>query len=180
MVDRYIDEIEQQAALFALGALTARESEEFGRRLATGCPLCTAEFDCCNLALSALPLTAPALTPPPALRARVLESIANGQASMIDKMILLRSDETPWRPAPFPGVEMRFLYKRKTMLVRMAAKSRLPAHPHATAEQCLILEGSVSSNGVTANAGDFIYMPAGSTHDVLESHDGALLLIANT
>jgi len=132
-------------------------------------------------------MSVPQVTPPARLRTRLLESIKrNGErkqhedegAPSTEEMTLVRSDEKPWKAAPFPGVEMRFLYKRKTMLVRMAAGSRIPTHPHATAEQCLVLEGSVTSNGVTANAGDFVYMPAGSTHDELHSSDGALFLIS--
>lgn len=181
MADRTkIVEVEDQAALFAVGALAAEEKDAFARRLAAGCPLCTAEVDQCNLVLSMLPLALPQVAPSPRLRARVLESVMHGNPPTppVEQMTVVRSGEKPWRPSPFPGVEMRFLFKRKTMLVRMAANSRIPAHRHATAEQCLVLEGSVSSDGVTANAGDFIYMPEGSTHEDLHSPDGAVLLIA--
>ena len=65
-------------------------------------------------------------------------------------------------------------------LVRMAPKTWIPAHDHGEAEQCLVLEGSVTSDGVTAFAGDFTYMPAGSSHHPLYSEDGCLLLIAYT
>ena len=61
-----------------------------------------------------------------------------------------------------------------------APQTSLPAHPHGEAEQCLVLEGSITSDGVTANAGDFTYMPPGSSHHALFSQDGCLLLIAYT
>ena len=181
MADRtHIDEVEQQATLFALGALAAEERDAFARRVAAGCLLCASEIDQCNLTLSLLPLTTPRIPPPSRLRARLLESITQDdqRIPLAEQVTLVRSDEAPWKPSSFPGVEMRFLYKRKTMLVRMAAKSQIPAHPHATAEQCLVLEGSVSSNGTTVNAGDFIYMPAGSMHADLHSREGAVLLVA--
>ena len=91
---------------------------------------------------------------------------------------MIRANEVTWTPSPFPGVEMRLLHERKTMPVRMEPHARIPAHPHASAEQCLVLEGSVSINGLTAYAGDYTYMPAGSTHDDLYSESGALFLIA--
>lgn len=175
-----IDEVERQAALYAFGALPPEEKEAFGRRLAAGCTLCTAEVEQCDLILSALSLAVPQVTPAPELRTRLLESVAgNRKASpRNDQITVVRSGETPWRSSPYHGVEVRYLHKRKTMLVRMAAKSQIPTHPHATAEQCLVLEGSVESDGVTANAGDFIYMPEGSTHAEVHSNEGALLLIA--
>ena len=176
------DEIEQQSAMFALGALPAEEAEAFGKRLAAGCPYCNAEVDEFNLALSALPLSIPPAAPPPRLRARLFESIAETgeRDSSTEQAILVRMHETPWKRSPFPGVEMRYLYKHDTMLVRMAANSRIPAHPHAKAEQCMVLEGSISSNGITANGGDFVRMPAGSAHHDIDSRDGALLLITYT
>lgn len=178
--DTHIDEIEAQAALYALGALPSEEAQAFEKRLASECPLCLAAVDECGRALSILALSVPQVTPPPSLRTRLMESIDSSSVpqSPIDDMVLVRADEGSWKPASFPGVQMRYLYKRKTMLVRMAAASRIPAHPHATAEQCLVLEGSVTSNGVTAYTGDFVYMPAGSAHDDLHSQDGALLLIS--
>ena len=175
----HIDEIEQQAAMFELGMLPAEQAEAFNQRVAAGCPFCCAQVDEFNLALSALPLSIPPLAPPPELRARLIESIAQtgGLSSSTERATFVRADETPWKSSPFPGVEMRYLYRRDTMLIRMAANSRIPAHPHAKAEQCLVLEGSISSNGITANAGDFVHMPAGSTHDDIDSRDGALFLI---
>ena len=62
----------------------------------------------------------------------------------------------------------------------MAPKATFPAHPHKTAEQCLVLEGSVTSGDVTAYAGDFVYMPAGSNHDSLYTEGGCTFLITYT
>jgi anti-sigma factor ChrR (cupin superfamily) len=60
----------------------------------------------------------------------------------------------------------------------MQPNTWLPAHDHKHAEQCLVLEGSISTEGVTAYAGDYTYMPAGSVHSALYSETGALFLIA--
>jgi mannose-6-phosphate isomerase-like protein (cupin superfamily) len=184
MADRtQIEQIEEQAALFALGALPPEEAERFGRRLAAECPLCRAEVNGCAPALAALALSVPELAPPPSARARLLQSLDGKRAvskPMMGVGTLVRADNTDWQKSPIPGVQVRNLYEQKTLLVRMAPKTSYPAHEHPEAEQCLVLEGSITSDGVTAYAGDFTYMPAGSSHHPLYSENGCLLLIAYT
>ena len=181
----HFDEIAEQAALFSIGALPADEARRFEQRLSAGCPLCRAEVRDCGQAVAALQLSVPEVTPPPGLRARLLESIGagrekSGKGSPMGPGTIVRPPDTEWKPIPAPGIEIKPLMGRKTFLVRMAPKSKLPAHEHPAAEQCLVLEGSVSSEGVTAYAGDFTYMPAGSSHQELYSEEGCLLLIAYT
>jgi len=184
MADRaHIEEVEAQAALFVLGSLPAEEAARFEQRLAAGCPFCQAEVHGCEQAVAALASSVPQVAPPDAARARLLAQIGAPKAA--DKRapgggLLVRADDTDWNPSPVPGVRTRRLYEQKTLLVRMAPKTSYPAHQHAAAEQCLVLEGSVTSDGVTAYAGDFTYMPAGSQHAPLYSQDGCLLLIAYT
>lgn len=91
---------------------------------------------------------------------------------------MLRQNERRWLQGPTPGVEVQILLKNKTMMVRMAPGSRIPAHHHHSDEQCLVLEGSLRAGAVTAHAGDFIHMPSGSDHADLESPSGCLFLIA--
>jgi len=179
----HIEEIEAQAALYALGALQAEETAHFKERIDAGCPLCLAEVRECERVVAELPFAASEVVPPPGLRARLMEQISTEPAarkSSLDEGILVRAGDTDWKRSPIPGVEMRSLYGQKTLLVRMAPKSSIPAHDHGAAEQCLVLEGSVSSDGVTAYAGDYTYMPAGSSHHPLYSEDGCVLLIAYT
>jgi anti-sigma factor ChrR (cupin superfamily) len=92
----------------------------------------------------------------------------------------VRADAGDWEKEPFPGIEVRQLLGRNTMLIRIAPKSWYPAHDHETAEQCLILEGSMTAEGITANAGDYVYMPKGSSHPALYSETGCLMLVAYT
>lgn len=185
MADRtHVEEIEEQAALFALGALSPEDGARFEQRIAAGCSLCRAELRECEEGVSALPLSADEVAPPPSLRARLLASIGASEPiakSAMGEGTIVRANETPWSPLPIPGVQTRPLFGRQTFLVRMAPKTWLPAHDHNQgAEQCLVLEGSVGSDGVTAYAGDFTYMPRGSSHHPLYSEDGCLLLIAYT
>ena len=187
MADRtHLEEVEEQAALFAIGALPSDEADLFKQRITAGCPLCRAELRECGQAVTALQLSVPDVAPPPGLRARLLERIGALRERPVSKStnmgegMVVRPGDTEWKPAPMPGIEVRYLLGKKTMLVRMAPKCSYPVHTHSAAEQCLVLEGSVSSSGVTAYAGDFTYMPAGSTHQPLYTEDGCLLLIAYT
>lgn len=178
-----VREIEEQAALYALGALGPDEAGKFEKRLAAGCPLCRAAVEECRTTVEALPLAAPDVAPRPELRRRVMERIGgeaapggNGKATIGS---LVRPGDTPWETS-IPGVEIRPLLGRKTMLVRMAPGSYLPQHEHHYGEQCLVLEGSIRSGDIEARAGDFTFMPAGSTHAHLYSESGCLLLITYT
>jgi len=185
---RYIEEIEELAALFALGALPADEAKKFGQRLEAECPFCRAEVRGCGQAMAALAMNVPQVAPPAEARQRLLKAIgAKPEAATTREApgtmgpgIIVRKDDTGFEATPVPGVEYRSLMGRDTVLLRMAPKSYYPAHQHHAGEQCLVLEGSVSSDGVTAYAGDFTYMPKGSSHDPLYSETGCLLLIAYT
>jgi hypothetical protein len=180
--EEFMEEIEEQASLYALGALPADEAARFKQRLDSGCPYCTSEVRECDRAVKALALSVPQVTPPPEARTRLLDAVESGShpagVLTIGPGMLVRADSTPWQKTPIPGVEVRNLYKEKSMLVRMAPKTWYPAHDHSEGEHCLVLEGSISSDGVTAHAGDFTYMPAGSEHHPLYSETGCLLLIA--
>jgi len=175
-------EVESEAALYALGALPTREAEKFQQRLAAGCALCKGLLADCREVVSLLPLAAPEVEPPPAVRTRLLDRIGGearpSQGASTAEGVLVRAGETDWKDGPAAGVQYRPLRGSKTMLVRMAANTWLPAHDHKFAEQCLVLEGSITSEGVTANAGDYTYMPPGSVHSAIYSEGGALFLIA--
>jgi anti-sigma factor ChrR (cupin superfamily) len=59
--------------------------------------------------------------------------------------------------------------------------ARLLSHEHAFDEQCLVLEGTIEDvEGTTLRAGDFLFMPKGSTHAPSHTEQGCTLLIAYT
>jgi quercetin dioxygenase-like cupin family protein len=178
-----VRDVEEQAALYALGALGPDESGKFQKRLAAGCPLCRSAFDDCRTVAEALPLAAPDLAPQPEVRQRLMDRIGASAAPAREARptmgTLVRPHDTAWE-TPIPGVDIRPLLGKKTMLVRMAPGTYLPEHEHRYGEQCLVLEGSIRSDDMEAHAGDFTYMPAGSTHSTLYSETGCLLLITYT
>jgi hypothetical protein len=181
--DTYLSQLEEQAALFSVGAMPPDEARRFQRRLDAECPLCLSELEKFESAVSALTLAIPEIAPPPALRGRLMDRIASKRTdhhTVIGAGKLVRADDTEWEASTVPGVRFRRLHGEKTTLVRMDPKTVFPAHDHHGAEQCLVLEGDVQSDGVTAYAGDFTYMPAGSKHDPLYTEGGCLLLVAYT
>ncbi len=181
--DTYLSQVEEQAALFAVGAMPLDEARRFQRRLDAECPLCLSEMQKCEQVVDALTLVTSEIAPPPTLRTRLMDRVAGTRTDRFRAMgvgKLVRADDTAWEPSIVPGVRFRRLHGDKTTLVRMDPKTVFPSHAHNDAEQCLVLEGDVQSDGITAYAGDFTYMPAGSNHEPLYTEGGCLLLIAYT
>jgi hypothetical protein len=170
-----IQQVEDDAAMYLLGALSAEDASRFEQRLAAGCALCTAELRSCENTVAALAASVPPVAPPAELRQRLLDQISQVQSQT--GMTIVRANEAGFVQTPMPGVQIRYLKDKSTFLIKMAPKSHLPAHEHKFNEQCLMLEGSVSGDGQTAYAGDFVYMPAGSLHQPLYSEEGCSFLI---
>jgi anti-sigma-K factor RskA len=72
-----------QSEIYALGALDGEELDEFQAHLAAGCPLCDATVRETGESLALLPASLEPLTPPPALRGRILEQIDRGKVTPI-------------------------------------------------------------------------------------------------
>jgi hypothetical protein len=178
MPDRsLIQLLEDDAAMYALGAMSAEDSAKFEQRLASGCALCLAEIRSCENIVAALATSVTPASPPAELRQRVLDGAVPPAPRAEAVMEIVRADNNGFQKTPMPGVEIRYLKGKGTFLVRMAPKSYLFEHDHKYNEQCLMLEGSVTGDGETAHAGDFVFMPAGSHHKTLYSETGCLFLI---
>src|SRR3979409_1602563 len=152
MADRtLVQQIEDDAALYTLGALSREDAARLEKRLASDCALCQAEVRACEITVAALAASTTPVAPPAALRQRLVDRISDeikGPASEESVMEIVRADGG-FVQTPMPGVQIRYLKGKNTFLVRMAPKSNLPAHEHKHNEQCLILEGSISGDGQT-------------------------------
>src|SRR5919198_96916 len=73
------EELEGQAALYALGALDAEEARAFESHLAEGCAACEAELREFQGVVADLAYAAPAAEPPAGARARLLALVSEGQ-----------------------------------------------------------------------------------------------------
>jgi ChrR Cupin-like domain len=170
------EEIAADAALYVLGQLDSEAAGRFEARLREGCEVTRREYTTFIETAAAIGLAAPLQQPPPSLRDRLLARIAapsNGSSAVV-----VRANDTPWMPGPAPGVEIKLLHKKKTMLVRLAPGARVPVHHHQSSEQCLVIEGTLTDGETTVEAGDFVFMPAGTTHNELWSVAGCTFLIA--
>ena len=100
---------EDAAGTYVLGALPDAEREGYEAHLAA-CPVCRAEADDLAVAVRALPVSAPAMKPPPSLKARIMAEVEREAA-------LLASAGQPTRE---PVKEKR---KRRCALVAADARA---------------------------------------------------------
>lgn len=111
-----------------------------------------------------------------ALRARVL-ALAN--QSDTGQLQTIRADEGRWRSIA-PLVDMKTLYddgSSRSVLIRLQAGARLPAHDHAADEECIVLEGEGSIGDIFLRAGDYHLARKGMRHGETFTATGALLFI---
>jgi mannose-6-phosphate isomerase-like protein (cupin superfamily) len=176
-----LEECATEAALYALGALPAQKASAVEQRLQSGCAFCRAQVENYAAVAERLSLSVAPVEPRPELRQRLLERLELRPKldEIPERMKIVRGKDSPWVKMPIPGVELRPLIGEKTLLVRMQAGAVFPPHDHPQAEQCYVLEGSLTdSAGVTVYAGDFVVMSKGSTHDQLHSMTGCTLFVA--
>src|SRR5262249_38050982 len=91
------DEIKEQAALYALGALSQIEARAFENHLADGCQVCQAEVSGFDSVVGELGLGAPAASPPAHLRGLLTARIAN-EPQQIGVRRGARTQAMPWAP----------------------------------------------------------------------------------
>lgn len=139
-----------------------------------------------------LAFAAPAASPSPALKARLMAAVAPAAGPKgipqeeLPGVFVLRQQQQRWRPTPFAGVTYKHLYlheqtKLQTVILRLEPGAHYPRHRHREVEQCLVLSGDVFTAGRRALvAGDFEWAEAGTEHDSITSTNGCeLLLIAS-
>ena len=95
---------------------------------------------------------------------------------------VIRANGGDWVDSGMPGFEFKLLFqdpdtKKSTVLARIAAGARMPHHRHQGSEECLIIQGSLWTDGVLLEAGDFILTQDQTEHEDTWSPNGALALI---
>ena len=61
----------------------------------------------------------------------------------------------------------------RTNLIKLKA-GKAPEHIHNAVEDVYIISGKVIANGVTLNAGDYLFTDKGETHDLLAVDDSLI------
>jgi len=193
-------ELDEQAretcALAALGLLPAAEAAAFEAHAAQ-CPPCRTERASLALAAGELAALAPLADPPSRLRERVLAAVHDDShapsiqpwkswtSARPPSLLSVMSDDGGWEPTATPGVEARQLFldaaaRRVTMMVRMAAGSRYPAHRHGGAEECFVVSGDLRTGDVHMHAGDWQRADKGSRHPDQSTDGGCVLLLISS
>jgi len=88
-----------------------------------------------------------------------------------------RAAEAGWAPLR-RGVDIRPLQTaggRISMLVRVAAGARVPAHGHDRGEECLMVQGELFLGDVLLREDEYQFAPAGTAHGELASDAGCVL-----
>jgi quercetin dioxygenase-like cupin family protein len=95
---------------------------------------------------------------------------------------LIQTASAAWKPSRIEGVEFLALNadaeeRAGTFLFRMAAGTRYPKHRHPEGEELLMLKGEATVAEKKMKAGDFLYSPPGSIHELV-SEAGCMCLVS--
>ncbi len=95
--------------------------------------------------------------------------------------VTTRNDEAEWITIT-DNLDVKVLSqdlekKSQTAYWRLKPGTVIPAHYHATDEDCLVLEGDIRFGEHVLFAGDFQVMKKGSTHPEMTTVSGALLYL---
>lgn len=98
-------------------------------------------------------------------------------------MLMKPAADRDWQPTDIAGVD-RALFRHngtggRSSVVRLAAGTRVPRHRHEGHEEVLVLEGSVSIDGVLMRTGDYLYTEPGEEHDVVAVDGPAVIFVSS-
>lgn len=164
-------------ALFVLGALGEEEERAVCEAHLETCGPCSDEAACLRRTSEDLALAAPSVDPPPDLWARLRRRIRDESRP---HRALQCEAARAWIHAG-DGVEISQLWldperQRHSLLIRMQAGARLPAHRHAGPEECLVVRGDVEDGQVQLREGDYVRFEAGTQHAVT-TRGGCMLFV---
>jgi anti-sigma factor ChrR (cupin superfamily) len=176
---------QEQASLYALGALAAAEKQEFEMTLRSQ-PELRALVHSFQGAAEAMAKAVPPVAPPPELRARILRGVGpslpfTGPAVDPAFFFVAANDSSGWKELPVRGAFIKLLSADRqrgyaVVLGRLEAGVRYPAHPHASPEEIFLLTGDLTIAGRRLGPGDFHHCDAGTEHPVNYSDEGCTLL----
>jgi anti-sigma factor ChrR (cupin superfamily) len=185
------------AANYLTGGMSDAEQRQFEAHVDEECcALCREQLGRLTPVVEALLAAVEPLAPPARLRDELLrragqaapsaapgESLSQpGKLPDPGSIFVVRADEGQWQAIDIPGVFTRVLYldagqRRVTALVRMQPGAVFPAHVHEQAEECLVLEGELTSGDLHLSVGDYQRIPAGVPQQETTTRDGCLLLV---
>jgi anti-sigma factor ChrR (cupin superfamily) len=186
---------QEQASLYALGALPDAEQTAFERELRGNEELrqLVRQLQC---AADLVALSSPAQTLPSTLRAKVLQRIEALDAAkpaakksappLIPGLSFIDAPGAKdWKPLPIPGTYIKLLSLDKergyaVLMGKLDPGARYPAHTNAGPEDFYILTGDLHIGNRRLGAGDFHHADGGSQHEENYSVEGCTLLAVLT
>ena len=191
------EHLQDQASLYALGALSGDEAAAFVIELRASAELRDLVRELqqtSGLLVAALP----AMVPPPRLKAAIFERIdapaaASPQlAPRLDASTVAAGlrfvagqDDSGWKQLPVRGAWIKLLSIEPArgyalLLGRLDPGVRYPAHTNAGPEDFVILSGDLHVSNRRLGPGDYHHADAGSHHEENYSEDGCTLLAVLT
>jgi anti-sigma factor ChrR (cupin superfamily) len=189
-----ISEQQQElASLYVLGALAAGEQGAFEAELRANAEL-RHLVRSLQRTTSLVAMTSPAMTPPPALKDKVLRRIDTaGTASAATPLASALAGfrfvdaacEHGWKQLPIPGAWIKLLSIERdrgyaVLLGKLEPGVRFPAHLNVGPEDFYVLTGDLHIGERRLAPGDFHHADGGSQHGVNHSVEGCTLLAVLT
>jgi anti-sigma factor ChrR (cupin superfamily) len=187
--DVHADLIEN-AALYALGALSQDEARTFEEHLGEGCDLCRSEVEAFGDVVATLSFGVAEQSPSEEVKQKLQIRLGEeqrgrnqGRSSAIapSHFLSVRSDEGEWQEIQ-KGVLIKQLFVDNrtgiaTSLVRMSPGTSLPRHRHNDIEQLYIMEGDCHVQEEVLGPGDYHCAGPGSIHATTYTVGGTLFLL---
>ena len=181
---------QEQASLYALGALTASELRAFEAELREHAGLRELVADLQRTTVL-MANAAPAVALPADLKGKVLRRIeqaenlktaVNPGAAIFAQLRFAKADDaTGWKQLPVPGAWIKLLSLEKErgyaiLMGKLEAGTRYPAHVNAGPEDFLVLTGDLHIGDRRMGPGDFHHADGGSRHEENYSIEGCTLI----
>jgi anti-sigma factor ChrR (cupin superfamily) len=188
---------QEQASLYALGAMTPTEERAFEKELLEN-PELLAFTRSLQRTSNLIAGSMPATPLPQQLREKVLQRIETETRSagedgcattpafaLAGLSFINAAAESDWKPLPVPGTYVKLLSLEKergyaVLLGRIEAGARYPAHVNAGPEDFYILTGDLVVGDRRLKAGDFHHADKGSQHAENYSVEGCTLIAVLT
>lgn len=122
------------------------------------------------------PASAGSQAPALAIRRRVMERVADADASHLT----IAADQGGWQPF-LDGVEIKVLHEQGSALsylLRLSPGATLPAHRHPQDEECVVLQGRLRvGTQVEIGPGGYHLAHGGALHATISSATGATIFL---
>jgi anti-sigma factor ChrR (cupin superfamily) len=177
------ERLNELAAAFSSGEITAAERSELLATIATAAPAEKKEAAQIVDAAASLSLSIPPAAPSPSLKSKILARTQKAEPPA--HTFLRQAAQADWQPMKVPGAYVKLLSLDQergyaVALGKLDPNTSYPAHVHKGGEDVLVLSGDLSIGQTRLEAGDFHHAAAGSRHDINHSENGCTILIVLT